>query len=36
MATIIIKNISKKYAEYLAKHLPKEHRKTKGKIKIIP
>ena len=34
MATITIKNVSRKYADYLAKHLPKEHRKTKGKIKV--
>ena len=32
MATIIIKNIPRAYAEYLARHLPREHRKTKGKI----
>lgn len=35
MATIIIKNLSKVYAEYLARHLPREHSKTRGKIKII-
>ena len=34
MATIIIKNIPKAYAEYLARHLPREHRKTRGKIEI--
>lgn len=34
MAKLQIKG-SKKYLDYLAKHLPKEHRKTKGKIKII-
>ena len=27
-------NVSRKYAEYLARHLPKEHPKTKGKITL--
>lgn len=26
---------SKKYVKYLAKHLQKEHPKTKGKIKVV-
>jgi hypothetical protein len=30
---VIIKT-SKRYGVYLAKHLQKEHRKTKGKIKL--
>lgn len=34
MAAIIIIKLPKRYAEYLLRHLPKEHRKTKGKIKI--
>jgi len=33
MVNVVIK-ANKKYAEYLAKHLQKEHPKTKGKIKI--
>jgi len=33
MAKIIIK-ATKKYARYLAKHLQKEHPKTKGKVKV--
>jgi hypothetical protein len=33
MATATI-NGSKKYVTYLAKHLQKEHPKTKGKVKV--
>ena len=33
--TKIVITIDKKYAEYLMKHLPKEHPKTKSKIKIV-
>ena len=33
MARVVIET-SKKYAEYLKKHLPKEHPKTKGKIRV--
>ena len=34
MATVKIKT-TKKYANYLAAHLQVEHRKTKGKIKVL-
>lgn len=30
----VIINTSRKYGSYLAKHLAKEHPKTKGKIKV--
>lgn len=33
MVTVKIKT-SKRYGKYLAKHLAKEHPKTKGKIKL--
>jgi len=33
MVKLIIRT-NKKYADYLKKHLEKEHPKTKGKIKI--
>jgi hypothetical protein len=33
MAKVIIKT-DRKYADYLSKHLQKEHPKTKGKIKV--
>lgn len=33
MARVIIRT-SKKYGEYLSKHLQKEHPKTKGKITL--
>lgn len=33
MAQLIIK-ASRKYAEYLQRHLQKEHPKTKGKIRL--
>jgi len=32
--TRVIIKTTKKYGKYLAKHLAKEHPKTKGKIKI--
>lgn len=31
----LVVTVSKKRAEYLARHLPKEHPITKGKIKIM-
>ena len=34
MADIIIKNVPIKYAVYMKEHLQKEHKKTKGKIKV--
>lgn len=34
MAKLILQG-SKKYIAYMGKHLPAEHRKTRGKIKII-
>ena len=34
MATLKIKGVSKHYAGYMAKHLAREHPKTKGRIKV--
>lgn len=34
MARVVIR-VSKRYAEYLAKHLAKEHPKTKGHIRVL-
>jgi len=31
---VIISNLNRKYAMWLKTHLEKEHRKTKGKIKL--
>lgn len=35
MVKVIITLKSKKYAAWLGKHLQKEHRTTKGKVKLI-
>ncbi len=34
MAEVEIKNVSKKYAKYISKHLPSEHPKTRGHIEV--
>lgn len=34
MAEVEIKKVSKKYANYISKHLPEEHPTVRGHIKI--
>jgi len=35
MVKVVITLKNKKYASYLGRHLQEEHRKTKGKVKLL-